>query len=213
MNQEQQLTEYILKKYNPVAILIHGSRASGYAREHSDWDFAILVDKDTEVEREIIDGANLEIRVLKLPFMEDKIINDKWLALRNANIKVMYDPQDLTAPIIDKVTEYYSRPIKWTSSDIFGHKAWYRSHIDGMADYQNEHLAFYRKLGELYTRSIMYWFHYLHNAYMPQVYLSLPRIQKEDPEYYELLKILAGNGTNQEKIDTAEQIYRRIWKD
>lgn len=212
MNQEQQLTEYILKKYSPTAILIHGSRASGYAREHSDWDFAIIVDRDTEVERELIDGANLEIRVLQLPFDEQKI-GDKWMALRKENIKVVYDPKNITEDIIEKVTEYYNKPIEWSHADIFGHKAWYRSHIDGMIDYQNDHLAFYRKLSELYTRSIMYWFHYLHNTYMPQVYLSLPRIEKEDPEHYELLKILAGNGTNQEKVTAAEQIYLRIWKD
>ena len=212
MNQEQQLTDYLVKRYNPLTVLIHGSRASGYAREHSDWDFAIIIDKDTEVEREIINGANLEIRVLKLPFEEQKIIADKWLALRKGNIKVVYDPQNVAEPIIEKITEYYNKPIEWTHAEIFGHKAWYRSHIDGMIDYQNDHLAFYRKLGELYTRSIMYWFHYLHNAYMPQVYLSLPRIEKEDPEHYELLKILAGNGTNQEKIEAAEQIYKRIWK-
>lgn len=212
MNLEQTLTDHILKKYNPLTILIHGSRASGYAREHSDWDFAILVDKDTEVEREIIDGANIEVRVLKLPFEEQEIIGDKWLALRKGNIKVVYDPQNLSEPIIEKITEYYNKPIEWTKGEIFGHKAWYRSHIDGMIDYQDDHLAFYRKLSELYTRSIMYWFHFLHNAYMPQVYLSLPQIEKEDPEHYELLKVLAGTYTNQEKITATEKIYNRIWK-
>lgn len=209
---EEKLTNHIVEKYQPVAVLIHGSRASGYAREHSDWDFAILVDKDTDVEREIIDNANVEIRVLKLPFEDQKIIGDKWLALRKGNVKVLYDPQKVADAIIEKVTKYYTTPIAWKDSEIFGHKAWYRSHIDGMIDYQNDHLAFYRKLSELYTRSIMYWFHFLHNTYMPQVYLSLPRIEKEDPEQYELLGILASTASNQDKIAAAEKIYNHIWK-
>jgi len=64
MDIEQKLVDYLKAKYSPLAILIHGSRASGFAREHSDWDFAILVDKDTQVDREIIDGANIEVRVI-----------------------------------------------------------------------------------------------------------------------------------------------------
>jgi len=208
---EETLKQYLLTKYNPVALLIHGSRSNAYARERSDWDFAIIVDKETATEREIIDGANIEVRALRLPF-EEKHIEDRWLALRSGNVKVLHDPENITEEIIAKVTKYYEEPIVWSKSEVTGHKAWYRSHIDGMIDYREEHEAFFRKLSELYTRSIMYWFHFLHTTWMPQVYLSLPRIAHEDPEYYELLKILAGAGTNQEKIDAAEKIYRRIWE-
>ena len=146
---EEKLIQYIREKYNPVAILIHGSRASGYARAHSDWDFATIVDKDTQTEREIVDGENIEVAVLKLPFDEENI-KDKWLSLRKNNIKVLFDPQNITGKIIEKVTEYYNRPLVWSASDISGHKAWFRSHLDGMIDYQNEQEAFFRKLGELY---------------------------------------------------------------
>jgi predicted nucleotidyltransferase len=209
---EQKLTDHIIQKYNPVAVLIHGSRSNEYAREHSDWDFAIVVHENTEGEREIIDGANIEVRVLKLPFEENNVGYDKWLALRKGNVKVVYDPQNICESIIERVTAYYNTPIKWSQAEIMGHKAWFRSHIDGMLDYQNEQEAFFRKLGELYLRSIQNWFRFLHNTYMPQVYLSLPRIEKEDPEYFALLKILAGNYSNQEKIEAAEEIYKRIWK-
>jgi len=208
---EKQLTDHLLEKYQPIAILLHGSRASGYAREHSDWDFAIIVDKDTQAKREIIDGANVEIQVLKLPFRQEDI-EKKWLELRSDNVKITHDPQNICPNIIEKVTKYYAKPMEWTDGEIFGHKAWYRSHLDGMSDYQNDNEMFFRKLGELYTRSIMYWFHFLHNTYMPQVYLSLPRIEKEDPDHYALLKILASNASNEEKIQAGEAIYKRIWK-
>lgn len=122
---EQQLTDYLLKKYSPIAILLHGSRTNGYAREHSDWDFAIIVDKDTEGEREIVGGANIEIQVLKLPFREEDI-EKKWLALRNGNVKIMHDPQNICPDIIEKVSEYYAKPMAWTPAEILGHKAQYR---------------------------------------------------------------------------------------
>lgn len=209
---EERITKYLKEKYNPLAILIHGSRSNEYAREHSDWDFAIIVDKDTEAHREIVDGANVEVRVLKLPFQESTVGYDKWLALRKGNVKVIHDPQNICESIIERVTSYYNTPLEWKHVDIFGHKAWFRSHIDGMIDYQNEQEAFFRKLGELYLRSIQYWFWFLHQTYMPQVYLSLPRIEREDPDYYTLLKVLASNASNQEKINAAEEIYKKIWK-
>lgn len=208
---EEKLTNHIKEKYNPVAILIHGSRASGYAREHSDWDFAVLVEKDIESDREIIDGANIEVRVLKLPF-DENTIPDRWLVLREGNVKVTYDPKNITGVLIEKVTKWYNTPMVWGANEISGHKAWFRSHIDGMIDYQDDHEAFFRKLGELYTRCIMYWYHFLHSAYMPQVYISLPRIEKEDPQYYSLIKILASTASNKEKIEAAEEVYKRIWK-
>ncbi len=211
MEIENKLVEYVKEKYKPIAILIHGSRANGYERPHSDWDFAIIVDKETETEREIIGDANIEIRALKLPFDENKI-GDKWIALRKGNVKVADDPQNICESIIERVTEYYNKPIKWKDSDILGHKAWFRSHLDGMIDYQNDQESFFRKLGELYLRCIQYWFHFLHQTYMPQVYLSLPRIENEDPRYYALIKILAGTGTNKEKIKAAEDVYIKIWK-
>lgn len=210
MDIEQKLVQYLIKKYNPRAIAIHGSRASGFAREHSDWDFAIFVDKEIEGDREIVDGQNIEVRVLALPFDENKI-GDRWLVVREGNVKVVYDPENILEDIIKKVTTHYNQPLINTEADIIGHKAWYRSQLDGMIDYQNEQEAFFRKLGELYLRTIKYWFNFKRNTYMPQVYLSLPRIEKEDPEYFKLLQILAGNYTNTEKIEAAEKAIVSIW--
>lgn len=210
METEQRLVNYLIEKYNPRGILIHGSRATGFAREHSDWDFAIFVDKDVEGDREIIEGQNIEVRVLVLPFDGNKI-GDRWLVAREGNVKVVYDPEHILEDIIKKITAYYNEPIVNTEADIIGHKAWYRSQLDGMIDYQNEQEAFFRKLGELYLRTIKYWFNFKHSTYMPQVYLSLPRIQKEDPEHFKLLQILAGNYSNTEKIEAAEKAITSIW--
>lgn len=208
---ENKLTTYLLEKYNPISIILHGSRANGKERKHSDWDFAIIVDKKTEVEREIIDESNIDVTVLELPFEEENI-QGKWLILREDNCKILFDKNLIAKNIIDKVTKYYYTPRVWTSSDMLGHKAWFRSQLDGMIDYQDEHEAFFRKLGELYIRSIQIWFWFVKLGYMPQVYKSIPQIEMGDPEYFKLLKILAGNCSNAEKIEVGEEIYKRIWK-
>lgn len=210
---EQKLTQYIIEKYSPLAVLLHGSRASGNERPHSDWDFAILVNENIEVEREIIDGQNIEIMVLVIPMPE---LNDRnkhpWLVLREGNVKVLFDPENMATAIIDKVTSFYKIPPHFSDVDMSSHKAWFRSKIDGMIDYRDEPEAFFAKQSELYPRIIMYWFHFVRRTYVPQVYHSIPIIKNEDPEYFELLEKFASNITNQEKIDTAEEVYKRIWK-
>lgn len=209
-NIEQELTDYIIKKYNPIAVLLHGSRASGNAREHSDWDFAIFVTEKIIANREIIKNQNIEIMVLVLPVPDT--IDSQWIVLRQGNVKVLYDPQNKATEIIEKVTEFYKIPRDFSEGEFHGHGAWFRSQLDGMIDYQNEQEAFFRKLSELYPRVIMYWFHFIKNTYMPQVYYSLPILETEDPDYFNYLKILAGNFSNEEKITAAENIYKRIWK-
>lgn len=210
MNTEERLVEHLKEKYSPRAILIHGSRATGFARAHSDWDFAIIVDEDVEGEREVVDGQNIEVIVLTLPFDENKI-GDRWLVVREGNIKIVYDPENILEEIVRKITNYYNQPLVNTQIDIIGHKAWYRSQLDGMIDYQDEQEAFFRKLGELYVRTIRYWFNFKRSTYMPQVYLSLPKIKEEDPEHFKLLQILAGNYTNAEKIAAGEKVIMSIW--
>lgn len=207
---EERLIQYLKEKYNPRAILLHGSRASGNAREHSDWDFAIFVDKEIEGEREIFLGANIEIKVIVYPIAH---IKELVPTLRKQNTKVLYDPENICPSIIEEVTVLFEKGREPDNEiERSGHSAWMRSHIDGMIDYEDEHLAFFRKLGEFYVRSIMYWFRFLHNEYMPQVYESIPRIKKDDPEYFTLLQVLAGNGSSQEKIKAAEDIRKRIFK-
>jgi predicted nucleotidyltransferase len=209
---EQKLVNYILEKYKPLALLLHGSRANGNSREHSDWDFAIIVNDKITTDREIIDNQNIEIRVLVLPLPELTRENSSpWLVLRAGNIKVLFDTNNIAENIISQVTEYYNTPLVFSNSEIAGHGAWFKSQVDGMIDYQNEQEAFFRKLSELYPRTIMYWFHFKRRRYMPQVYQSLPIIKQEDPEYFKLIEILAGNFSNIEKIKTAEIIFSKIF--
>ena len=56
---KEKLVEYLKEKYNPVAIVLHGSRANGNAREHSDWDFVVFTTSDMNPYREVVFGTNI----------------------------------------------------------------------------------------------------------------------------------------------------------
>lgn len=47
----------LYEKYNPEAIILHGSHASGNAKEHSDWDvFVLLNDIHKKVSTYVLNG-------------------------------------------------------------------------------------------------------------------------------------------------------------
>lgn len=213
-NIEQKIIEYIKETYHPLAILLHGSRANGNARAHSDWDFAIFVKEKIVTKREVLFSvANIEIKQIIYPVLDTDISNIGH-QLRKSNVRVVYDPEHICDAVIEQVTTYFEQgrpPEDYDENETIGHAAWMRSQIDGMIDYQHEPLAFFRKSGELYIRVIQYWFRFLKHDWMPQVYEALPRIQKEDPEYYALMEAYVQSHSAQEQILISEKIYVHLF--
>ena len=76
MLTEEKLVEYLVAKYDPLAIILHGSRASGTNRPHSDWDLVLLVDKDTPTEQVLVDGSAIDIEALRPDIDNQKILKE-----------------------------------------------------------------------------------------------------------------------------------------
>lgn len=96
---ENQLVEYIKTKYDPVAIVLHGSRANGMARQYSDWDVVILVNQDKEpTTREIVFGANLELKQIVLPAE-----NFIGFFFRSENTKILLDTDSTAKKLIEEM--------------------------------------------------------------------------------------------------------------
>lgn len=210
---EEKLTNYIKEKYQPLAIMIHGSRANGHAKEHSDWDFVILVDRPVAVEREIVFDQNIEVFDIQYPVNEE-LIKKYVPEFRSSNVKVVFDPNAICTEIIEKATllTEKGRPVEeYTGIEKSSHCAWMLSHIDGMIDYKEDQLAFFRKCSEFYVRALQYWFRFKKHTWMLQVYESLPQIKREDPEYFALLEVLAGDTPSNEKIVACKKIQELLF--
>jgi hypothetical protein len=206
---EEKIRDYLLSKYKPQALLIHGSRANGNHRPGSDWDFAAFVNKPTVQMREIIfETENIDMRIFHIPIIDEEI-KKYCFYFHDQNVKVIHDPKNITEDIIKKATLFFNSPRIPTPTEINSGKNRLRILIAGMEDYKDEQEAFFRKLCEFYQWSLTYWFWMIRNSYMQQVYKSLPIIKKEDPDYYNLLQIIAGNGTNDQKIEAAKLIHHR----
>ena len=85
---EEKITTYLKERYSPDAIILHGSRAIGEAREHSDWDFIFLYKSEPTAGafREFIEEQNIEVQSLITPITEENLLDTVGLKLQNARI-------------------------------------------------------------------------------------------------------------------------------
>jgi hypothetical protein len=94
---EEKLTQYIKEKYNPLAIILHGSRANGRDREHSDWDFLIITEKDMNPHGELVDGNKIDYHQLVHPIPEGKGLSFMY---RVENSKILFDTNNIAQEFI-----------------------------------------------------------------------------------------------------------------
>lgn len=210
---EQKLTEYFIEHYKPLAILLHGSRAVGKEKEHSDWDFVFIMDKQNpEMHRKIIFGQNCEHKVLMYPFAEDVVKKEAW-HFREGNVRVVYDPQNIATELLTKAAEKAKQKTVWTEGDKEAWSAYVLGRIDSMIDYQDEPIAFALKTGDLLRTAIQLWFDVKKNQMNPpQVYDSLPIMREQDPAYFKQLEIVTSSTTSpQEKIEAAQNIHAALF--
>ena len=65
---QEGIVNHLKEIHKPDAIILHGSRARGKEREHSDWDFIFLYNNATDVKngRELYRNQNIEFSVHSL---------------------------------------------------------------------------------------------------------------------------------------------------
>jgi predicted nucleotidyltransferase len=67
MDKKDKIATYLKDKYDPEALILHGSRAAGQATEHSDWDIFMLDTQELPNETSRKFGAELDVAAKKLP--------------------------------------------------------------------------------------------------------------------------------------------------
>jgi len=207
---KERLVEYIKEKYHPVAIVLHGSRANGNAREHSDWDFLIFTKSDLDPYREIVFGTNIEIKQVLLPVKD--IENVFGFLFRKENIEVLYDPENIVPDLLNSNEKFLKKGNSFSEEDRLARYSFLMSSIDGMKDSIDDKMLVFRKKADFYDRAVPAWFRFKHREFKPSDYEALPRIKKDDPEFYELLETFV-KGDTTESIKSAEKITQLLFSD
>jgi len=183
---QDRLVSHLKEKYNPVAIVLHGSRANGMAREHSDWDFVLFVNQEGKIiGREIVEDANIEVKQILLPIAGDKFLG---FYFRPENVNILYDPESVAQKILQSNNEIVKRGNQFNEVDKASRHAFLRSALEGMLDYASDPLVLFDKKLDFYSRIIPTWFRFIKREFEPSHYYAYPQIQKEDPEFYALIQ-------------------------
>jgi predicted nucleotidyltransferase len=207
---KEKIVEQLKEKYRPVAIILHGSRANGMAREKSDWDFFLLFDSEKTPGnfREVVDGQNIEVQSVTLPVGD--ILDAFGTKLIGA--QVLFENEEEGTKSLEDARAFYSKGFTAPESWPDGPNLLMRGKVDGMKDYVDTPALFYKYFSNFYPRALDYWYTVLHGEYSKPAYLALPEIQKRDPEYYDLIVQFANPETSlAEKAKTAEEIHQKLF--
>jgi predicted nucleotidyltransferase len=208
---EKKITDYLVKKYQPLAIILHGSRASGHNRPNSDWDIYLLVDQKLDLEDEVYQEQQLDLCQIMLPIKEEELIDTFGSTLHSA--KILLDTKDKIArKLVEASQHFYAINREYSVNEIGNAKSYMRRVLLRLKDTQSNQELFFYHLGNFYQGVISYWF-LARKKWSKPIYQALEIISKEDPEYFDLLTVVSSDAASQGKFSVCEELFKRCFKD
>jgi hypothetical protein len=200
-NLEQKIVQHILENYQPRAIILHGSRASGNAVEKSDWDFVLLVDEIKPLERGFVEGENVEFSQAKLPIEPADAFKKFGIKFRKGGVKIVYDPDTIAAPLVAACQNEIEKGFEMTPEDITARRAFMEGMLSKIERYENEEFIRLPFVGEFLSRAMNSWFPTKEKRYSVPPYEALPYVTEKDPEFINMLNDFANaKGPNQYEL-------------
>lgn len=208
---QDAIVTYIKNTYAPEAIILHGSRARGKARERSDWDFILLYTKPVAIAngRELFADQNIEYSVHTLPVSD--IIDEFGGKLQGA--KVLYEQDNLGTNLLKEAADYYAQGVVWSKEKTADHGLWFAGRINGMKDNIDNQLLFHKYLADLYSRVFNYWYWIVQQQHSQPIYIAVEEVAEKDPQYLELVSTLIDPSVSAaNKVGAAEQLHARLFE-
>tara|TARA_B100000508_G_C11413328_1_gene254422 strand:+ start:65 stop:697 length:633 start_codon:yes stop_codon:yes gene_type:complete len=207
---EQEITEHLREMFKPNAIILHGSRAVGREREHSDWDLFLIYEAGTVLPKNgrlIWQDQNIEYSHHVLPV--ENIEDEFGVKLQFG--RVLHEVGGEGTKLLEQVKDYYRKPINWSDEHCESHRLWMKGRVDGMRDTVDQPLVFERYASDFYARITNYWYVALQDTNPKPIYLALEEIAAKDPEYFSLIERFVETNSRQEKVVAAEKIMSRCF--
>ena len=208
---EEKIMQHLRETYDPVAIILHGSRASGHERPHSDWDFSLMHSQGVGLPddgRSEVLGENIEYSHHEYPVKD--VMNEFGIKLQNA--RVMYEKNTEGTEILEMAQIAYRELSTWTDKQRYNHSLWMKGRVTGMEDTVEQPLLFEKYAADFYHRITNYWYWTVRDSHSLPIYLALEEIKEKDPEYFVCIEKFV-HGSREEKVKQAGNIYQKCFGD
>lgn len=207
---EQDITNHLRDLFNPTAIILHGSRAVGRERPHSDWDIFLLYKVDEELPKNgrlIWREQNIEHSHHHFP-TEDI---EKEFGVKLQFGRVIYENETVGSDLLEEAKAVYEKPAGWSEEDNDNHKLWMQGRVGGMKDTVNQPLVFERYASDFYSRVTNYWYWSIQDTFPKPIYFALEEIKEKDQEFFSLIERFVKEVDRNKRVVTAEEIMERCF--
>lgn len=210
MNSEDDITNYLKRKYKPLAIFLTGSKAEGTATEFSDWDIIMLTKNQSAYVGEAYKNYDLDVTLKKIDSLENFTLATRWSPYKS--IKILYDNSGTLAKKIVKNTlaSYHKGRPKLNKQELEARIKFDARRLKKIEVYRHIPGAFMHNLTIFHDETIGHWFE-LREQWIPNIPEALAYIEKHDKKFYKLLSILSSHQNTSQKLKAATAIYKHLY--
>ena len=209
---KEKIISYLKEKYNPLAIVLHGSRATNNAGEKSDWDIYIFVLELSDIDKfvgEDFEGQQLDASLIRIPL--DSELRDEFIRT-SPSIQIVFDTDSVAKSLYEDLKIEHEKGLHFSEQMLLQKKTFLLRALNRLEDNVSNEASFFLRLGrDFFPRAVNWWFEILNNEYSVPLYKALPIIKEKDPSYYEHLAVLYKQGKNEEKLESAKLIFNRLF--
>jgi predicted nucleotidyltransferase len=211
MSTANEIALQLRDKYRPAAVVLHGSRAVGMSRPHSDWDiFLLFTDKPAvAVGREAIAGEDVEWKAVRTPVAENAVLEAVGVELQFGQV-LWEDASRAGTRLLEQAAAFFAKGIQLTEADKVRYKQYLLHKVAGMEDDIATPYMFLRHQYAFFLRACNWWFE-VHGQYPKPFYLAMPAIQERDAEYHDLLLQVSEPGSNEKRIAAARRLVSMLF--
>ncbi len=184
---EDEIVDHLRARYNPVAIVLAGSRAQGSARAASDWDLFLFCGKKHGTELYTFAGHKLDLTFHTWPKPENYVFTNPYAPIYPA--KILFDTSGgQLQGVLSRAKELSEKgPLLAYSVACADHVKKLTRWLDKVCTHADRPEIQFYYAGILYEAVIRVWFEQRNLWPLPPV-RAFPQIQSSDKTFGFLLK-------------------------
>jgi len=199
---EKKIVAHLIKKYRPLGIILHGSRAGNYATQHSDWDFFVLCSEKTNAKRRHeslwIGKEFIDSMIWQFPIGKSDLKN--YFAKYCGIAKLVYCSDPLVDKMFSQVKAIHNQGVYLTTKEISLAKKDIEQALIRLHDWMHDDLGvFFLRSADIYQTLYNCWWNIKNNAYSVSPRQGLLVIKSKDEKFFHLLQTISSNSNNLKK--------------